>query len=417
MNQRILYLCLLLSGSYQFSTAQDDTAKVSEPAAIAMTRATLAFLATDAKTYGYKKTPCQPCATYDDLQQFVEKNKLMRANELIASVQKRAAKSSPSELRAFLLKRVTEGADHGHRTKLPAFPKYQRELDSLVGSPLVALSKSVASGDPVSPAGDSSVVDASVSTQADETGQSDVSSKTQSSMLSWIPLVLSLLSLAGVVFLFLRRGQSGPPSGVDKPVIDEMSRRISDLEKNRNDLLIRVKTLERGSQPSRTTPTAQNQVRPGQPTSQYSTSVSTPPPTASPVQPTMSEPVAVVAPVSATPPANTLRSPQPTAPMLFYGRTADLGDGFSVGGLSTKPDRDTVFEIRRLDGSRAEFQVSDNPDLQRLALSDPYSYLSDTCTYAIQPRPGSRIQTERPGILSLQGEKWAIIEKAQISFQ
>ena len=101
---------------------------------------------------------------------------------------------------------------------------------------------------------------------------------------------------------------------------------------------------------------------------------------------------------------------------LFYARMADLGDGFSAGGLLQAPDRDTVFEIQQLNETTAAYRVSENPELQRLALSDPYSYLNDTCAYLTQPRPDSRIRTEQPGRLTLQGDKWLITQKAQISF-
>lgn len=400
-----------------------------------MTRATLEFLATDAKTYGYKKSPCQPCATYADLRQFVKKNNLTRADQLISDVQKRAGQSSPAELRTYLLKRVTEGADHAHRTKLSSFPTYQRALAAAVSGQPVAAAEPAAPGDVNGAAGDTGVTDAPLSTNQDIANQSDAPANPQPSMLSWLPLVLSLLSLAGVILLF-RRGQSpaGSTSDVDKSILDELSKRVSKLEDSNKNLFNQVAFLEKAARPSSgNAAVGPNQPRPAQP-AQPPTNV----PAAQPAQP----PVASVPPTPAGPKppaaqtqssgnvsnaatpvnqpvptaANTPRQPQPAAPTLFYGRTADLGDGFSVGGLSPKPDRDTVFEIRRLDAGRAEFQVSDNPDLQRLALSDPYSYLNDTCTYATQPRPGSRIQTERPGTLSLQGEKWLITEKAQINF-
>lgn len=80
------------------------------------------------------------------------------------------------------------------------------------------------------------------------------------------------------------------------------------------------------------------------------------------------------------------------------------------------PDRDTVFDIQLQSDVQAFYRVSENPDAQRLALSDPYSYLNDSCEYMTQPTPGSRIRTEQPGRLALQGDKWKIIEKAKISF-
>lgn len=109
--------------------------------------------------------------------------------------------------------------------------------------------------------------------------------------------------------------------------------------------------------------------------------------------------------------------PVPAAPSRFYARTADLGNGFSVSGLLKEPERGTVYELELSSPGTATFRVSQSPDAQQLAMSDPYSYLSDACLYENQPGgPNSRIQTVAPGQLVLQGDKWQITEKARIGF-
>ncbi|MEZ0542986.1 hypothetical protein [Fibrella arboris] len=118
-------------------------------------------------------------------------------------------------------------------------------------------------------------------------------------------------------------------------------------------------------------------------------------------------------PVPTPPPA-----PAPSAPPTkLFARTADLGNGFSVAGLLDMAERGTVYEIDLTSPNTATFRVSQSPESQQLALSDPYSYLSDACLYENNPGgPNSRIQTVAPGQLTLQGDKWQITEKARIGF-
>ena len=104
-------------------------------------------------------------------------------------------------------------------------------------------------------------------------------------------------------------------------------------------------------------------------------------------------------------------------PRIFYARTVDLGDGFSAESLTeTTTERPMVYQIQVVTPGQATFRVADDPYAQRLALSDPYSYLNDACEYTSQPASNSRIQTVKPGRLALQGSKWVIMEKAQIAF-
>ena len=135
------------------------------------------------------------------------------------------------------------------------------------------------------------------------------------------------------------------------------------------------------------------------------------PPPAPPVAPIpMPVAAAPVAPAPVTPPA---------APTRLFARTADLGNGFSVSGLLEQAERGTVYELELTSPQTAQFRVSAAPDAQQVAMSDPYSYLSDACLYENQPNTQSgtvRIQTLTPGQLTLVGDKWQITEKARIGF-
>ena len=112
-------------------------------------------------------------------------------------------------------------------------------------------------------------------------------------------------------------------------------------------------------------------------------------------------------------------SAPPAAPTRLFARTADLGNGFSISGLLNQAERGTVYELELTSPQTALFRVSAAPDAQQVAMSDPYSYLSDACLYENQPNTQSgtvRIQTLTPGKLALQGDKWQITEKARIGF-
>ena len=133
------------------------------------------------------------------------------------------------------------------------------------------------------------------------------------------------------------------------------------------------------------------------------------------------------APETQQQPAVAASGPPPTAefsipasaPPRLFARTADLGNGFSVSGLIDHPERGTVYELELTSPQTAQFRVSAAPDAQQVAMSDPYSYLSDACLYENQPNTQSgtvRIQTLTPGKLALQGDKWQITEKARIGF-
>ena len=406
MNRQRTYLLLLISltCSQALPAQTDSTRNTPNPVTIKMIRATVEFLATD-KKFGQKpRIPCEPCQSYEDLTRYVTQNKLMGADQLINEARKKSTVSTSAELQAFLLNRTTDGP-RSYRKKLPSFAGYRQSLDTAVsgtetpesttGLPVMDDSEDTAS---LVVTDDAVVMDETVAPKTDATLE-------LMPHLSLIALIVALISLVGVVTLFWQRSrtpaESDPTTALDKlkKEVGELSRRLTILEKSEKQL---SNTIQSGQR-------SQNQLlpRPAQ----------TPAP-----EPEQPAPMVDVAP-PIPPPLPAYNTPAPVTstlrnvPTVQYGRTADLGDGFSVGGLVAAPDRDTVFEIYRQSDTAALYQVSDQPELQRLALSDAYSYLSETCNYLTQPRTGSRIQTDKPGKLSLQGDKWAIVEKAQISFQ
>ncbi|WP_138477999.1 hypothetical protein [Dyadobacter bucti] len=101
---------------------------------------------------------------------------------------------------------------------------------------------------------------------------------------------------------------------------------------------------------------------------------------------------------------------------VLYARVVDVGDGFSVDGLSNSKEEEAVFEIMRTTATDATFSVTESRRAQQIALSDPFSYLNDACEYAVIPN-SDRIRTQQVGRLTLQHNKWAILEKAKIIFE
>lgn len=419
MNRQRTYLFLLifLIGG-QAAPAQTDSTRATpnpNPVTIKMIRATVEFLATDKKFGRKPRVPCQPCQSYEDLTRYVTQNKLMGADQVIIDARRQAQKAltanpatMPAALRTFLLERTT-GGPRSYRAKLPSFAGYQRTLDAAVGG--TATSESPTDSVVTDDTDTTAITDDTVVTNETVAPKTSATPELMPH-LSLIALILSLISLIGVITLFLQRSRTPTEPVKHNPLapLTNLEAEINRMKAENRKLSDRLTTLEKGDkQPSNTVrpdqrPQNQSQPRPAQPT------VPVPPASVAEAMP----PVPTLPPAynSPAPVANTIRS----VPTMQYGRTADLGDGFSVGGLVAAPDRDTVFEIHRQSDTAALYQVSDQPELQRLALSDPYSYLNETCSYLTQPRPGSRIRTEKPGQLSLQGDKWAIVEKAQISF-
>lgn len=112
-----------------------------------------------------------------------------------------------------------------------------------------------------------------------------------------------------------------------------------------------------------------------------------------------------------------VKRPEPTsAPVIKYARYADQGDGFSAQELLDEEDSETIFELTLLSANSATFRISSNPSAQRYALSNSPYFLGKTSQYDTFPSGNSLINTDIPGELKLQGNKWLIIKPVQISF-
>ncbi|WP_234734985.1 hypothetical protein [Tellurirhabdus bombi] len=459
---------------YGLMLAQPASAQSSEEVVSAvnggtlqMLKATVEFLATDRQTFpNARQTKCADCQTEAQLRAFISANRLEGADGLVGRVQKskvdllasyrkkkalnrQATKLILNDLQKYIQKEIIQNRNRAYRAQLPAYATFTQQLNQIEAAPVAqAAAASEPAGSyqeagigplPADEVGaDSSAYNADSLQSRDAVPPQETMTNESTFPYDIVALILAVISLLFGIYLYLRgRRQGVPAPSFNAPSVDHTSS-IRDLERQVRALQTEVKRLQGVEQAASAStwnpqpnvleqmPHSVPKPAPAPPTvsvnpppSAYPThavpldTAENPQPQAAPPTPPQPRQEPVPAPVSAP----TQAPAQPRQLATLYGRTADLGDGFSTRGLSPSPDRDTVFEIARHSDVLAVFRVSDNPELQRLALSDPYSYLNDTCTYLTQPRPGSRIVTTQPGRLVLQGEKWVITEKAQINFQ
>lgn len=450
MLQKTIFLSLLVTQLAVGQTTDQIGGKAFE-----MTKATVEFLATDKKTYGYQtKASCPACVSYQTLNKFIADNKLTKADELVSAAQKKTAELTGQkkpdaevlkELRAFLLERVTGGAERKHRLTLKSFAAYQNQLNTLAGLAPVGAAQQPVADTPVSDQEDQEVTPDTVAAEANSPVAALSTTENSFFSMSLVALIASLLSLVGVGVLFLRKNKPQETGEMEKRIAD-LSKQVFDRKTDYQEAMRRIESLEKvlsrqpqpigtpqtTSQPSppqpanvptapapRPEPARTGQNLPRTHTEAYVPPVQSSAPTpAGAAVPSTEVPPTVASPASVSPaiPASSApASPKPGIKSDRYARTADLGDGFSTGGLLPASERGTIYQLS-LEGHIGTYRVVDNTESQQLALSDPYSYLSDACEYLNQPRPNARIMTEKPGQVSLQGDKWKIEQKARVSF-
>lgn len=429
--KRLLTLWLLIGLRLPLAHAQLDPATKTQvnQAAFQLTKVTVEFVATDTKTYGYRKlTFCATCTDYPSLVQFTIDNKLTKADELVRDAQKQVqtlttptatADQILTGLQTYLQNRVV-GGDKQSRVSLPSYKTYRAKVTDILAKAGVAPNP----GDEAEPTADDGLATNPADTLETDMLLADkpTVTKADSGLFSYggLALLLSLIDLAGLILLWRQKGETDRKKVQPDNLVAEMSGRLLKLEQERKELITRLARLEKviATPPER--PAAGSPSRPAD--------SALPRSAPAPITPRPASPTQTIQPRTPSPDPASTTQPQPVsqsaAPSnqfrqrdtILYGRTADLGDGFSVGSLMNTPDRDTVFQIEIRTDSQAVYRVTEEPGAQQLALSDPYSYLADACEYLAKPMPNARIRTDQPGQLALQGDKWKILEKAKISF-
>ncbi len=416
----ILFLLTAILITPPIHAQLDSTAKkVVAKAAFELTKATVEFIATDkVKFPKLSRLTCEGCTDYNSLIKFTVDNKLQKADDLVRNARKQATTlTTPTatvgqiltELKRYLNDRATKGDNRERRIKLPTYADYTTRVTKILADADVPTADLQTQSDESTAA----------STETTDTGEPVVTDPLGKQIdaggllsLGGLALLLSLLNLGGIVYLWLLRG------------------RVSFLEEEREKLLNRVVRLETSKvvppvQRPIVTPELRQTEIPASPkpapasepqglVQSISPAAAQLTPAPRPAESVLQTPAPMAQPPvqSQAAPSNQLRRRE----VVFYGRTADLGDGFSVASLLAAPDRDTVFQIDVRTDFQAIYHVTEKPEAQQLALSDPYSYLADACEYTAKPIPNAHIRTDQPGQLALQGDKWKIIQKAKISF-
>lgn len=258
----------------------------------------------------------------------------------------------------------------------------------------------------------------SIATQAQPVTTTEASSKP--AFYTYLALILALLALIGLILLWLRNQAGWEKINADRRSavgnsdgMRELSGRVSALEQANKSFVKTIRDLENQVAKLREQQADNRKFAPAY------VAQPAPEPQLPPVEqrPAARVPEPVVQKSVASQAAQSQRSmPVNTPPAKLYARTVDVPGGFSVSSLVETPNRPMVFVITPTGAGQATFRVTDDLEAQRLALSDPYSYLSDACNYQSRPEVNSRIHMISDGKLQLQGEKWHIIEKAEISF-
>lgn len=258
----------------------------------------------------------------------------------------------------------------------------------------------------------------SIATQAQPVTTTEASSKP--AFYTYLALILALLALIGLILLWLRNQAGWEKINAERRSavgnsdgMRELSGRVSVLEKANRTLEKTIRDLENQVAKLREQQADNRKAAPAY-VAQPAPESQLPPVDQRPAA-RASEPV-VQKSVSSPATQSQQSMPVNTPPAKLYARTVDVPGGFSVSSLVETPNRPMVFVITPTGAGQATFRVTDDPEAQRLALSDPYSYLSDACNYQSRPEVNSRIHMISDGKLQLQGEKWHIIEKAEISF-
>ena len=122
-----------------------------------------------------------------------------------------------------------------------------------------------------------------------------------------------------------------------------------------------------------------------------------------------------------TPELSILPEPQKAAAELpkeelFYAKFPDRKGAFSADELVAVQNGELVYEVKLKDGEGV-YEISQDIDAQKYALSDVSYYLSEGCDFINQPSKNSWIINKSAGKLIQSGGTWIIQEKAVIEFR
>jgi len=399
MKKSIILILLLIS--HLFVNAQTQPGKQIEDAKFQIVKATVEFLASDKETFKeVKEATCSNCKTYEELIAYVSRNKIKKADELIKEW--RSIKidttftnwnKSLIQFRDRVITDISSGAK-SKRKQLASYQSYSKNIDSIISEVSIAEPISAVTETPDEP-------DSIDSTQViEETNETIVKVPEQESYFDFLPniskdmyYVIIFLLLAIIAFLawmFNNRNKvlQNRVNSLERKLAkventDRQSKNASSDLKNINQKLKNAEKEIAVLQENLKTEVERNQRLSAVPKIE---------------KPLVQMPVLT------------------SSPVTKYARYADQGDGFSIQELLDEDDSETIFELNISSPNSATFKISGNPNAQRYALSNSPYFLGKTSQYDTFPSGNSLINTDIPGELKLQGNKWLIIKPAQISF-
>jgi len=382
MKRLIIILFFTCTSSILWS--QTLTKAVVDSAKFLIVKATVNFLVTDSKTFGGNKSICRSCMSYESLKEFAIDKKLSKVPEYINNwksikidTTQESAGKSLSEFKNRVHDTITSGAKE-FRKKLNSYPDYKITIDSIVEYFNTFYTSSNTNTQ-------------SSTTQTVETKISIVPAMSwwqKKPAFQYVLYGTTFLLAIGLIFFIRQAKRENKSKKSYKDANNEKSQllerntaEIDALKKSNTSLQEKIVLLEEELKAERKKLSIQNQVSVKQQE-----------------QPAKQETRKKISNIK-------------------YARYADQGDGFTASDFLAESDSETIFEITITSPNTAYYKIAPNANAQKYALSDAAYFLGKTCKYESAPFGQSNIHTDQPGELKLQGNKWAIISPAIISFR
>lgn len=398
----ILFLLLILHLSIK---AQSGAGKQIKEAKFQIVKASVEFLASDKETFKEaKEVQCLNCKTDEDLTKFVDKNKIKKADELIKKWQDVKVditydnwKNSITRFRNGVVSDITSGTK-SRRKKLPGYNSYESKLNSIIQN--VSISEPVEDVPDIVKVQEEPVPVVEQKVKEPEKIMSEKSSESVS-FFAFLPdiskdmsYVVILILLVGILFLlWVLRNKSQTMERSNRALQDQLHKSGSTEWQSKNVSNELKAVQQKLKKAEEEIAILQDNFR---------------------AEMERNERLSAVSEIEEKP------VEQISAPALEsaikYARYADQGDGFSVQELLDEEDSETIFELTVLSPNSASFKISGNQNAQRYALSNSPYFLGKTSQYDTFPSGNSLINTDIPGELKLQGNKWLIVKPVQISF-
>ncbi|MCF2446894.1 hypothetical protein L0657_23255 [Dyadobacter sp. CY345] len=386
------------------SNAQGGADKQISEAKFQIVKETVEFLASDKETFkDVKEKQCTNCKGYKDLLQFVEKNKIKKADGLIAEWKKIKIdtsfdgwKNSIQKFKNQVVGDITSGAK-SKRKNFQNYSAYVGRLESTI--------EKVSIAEPIEDVPDIQKIEEEPGpvVESKVTEPEKVMSEKSSESASFFAFLLDLskdmsytimlLLVAGILFLlWVLRNKNQVIERNEKTLNDHLHRSGSTEFQSKN-LSNELKSVKQKLKEAEAEiAILQDNVR---------------------AEMERNERLSVVPEIEKTLEQVPVLASESS---IKYARYADLGDGFSVQELLDEEDSETIFEINLITPATATFKISGNQNAQRYALSNSPYFLGKTSQYDTFPSGNSLINTDIPGELKLQGNKWLIVKPIQISF-